>query len=55
MPRFLTTSTDYRPIPDDTYVLKVLTAVEKVSERGNAMISMTLGLPAAARFRQSHA
>jgi len=45
MPRFLTTNTDYRPIPDDTYVLKVLTAVEKVSERGNAMFSMTLGLP----------
>jgi hypothetical protein len=45
MPRFLTSTTDHEPIPDGTYVLKVLTAVERISERGNEMLVMKLRLP----------
>jgi hypothetical protein len=44
MPRFLTNVQAGAAIPDGVYVCKVTKAVEKVSERGNAMISMTLSL-----------
>ena len=45
MPRFLTSTTDHEPIADGTYVLKVLSALERISERGNEMLVMKLGLP----------
>jgi hypothetical protein len=45
MPTFFTSTVGRQPIPDGTYVLKVLTAVEKISERGNEMLVMKLGLP----------
>src|SRR5262249_10139635 len=44
MPRFLTSTTDHEPIADGTYVLKVLSAVERISERGTEMLVMKLGL-----------
>jgi hypothetical protein len=45
MPRFLTKLTPSSVIPDGVYVVKVTKATEKVSERGNEMIVMTLSLP----------
>jgi hypothetical protein len=45
MPTFLTSAADHQPMPDGTYMLKVLTAIEKVSERGNEMLVMKLELP----------
>jgi hypothetical protein len=44
MPTFFTSTADHQPIPDGTYLLKILAAVEKVSERGNEMLVMKLGL-----------
>ena len=45
MPRFLTSSQLGAVIGDGVYVLKVTKATEKVSERSNPMIVMTLSLP----------
>jgi hypothetical protein len=45
MPTFFTSTDDHQPIPDDTYVLKVLSAVERISERGNVILVMKQGLP----------
>jgi hypothetical protein len=44
MSRFLTSSRLSAVIADGVYVLKVIKATEKVSERGNPMIVMTLSL-----------
>jgi hypothetical protein len=44
MPRFLTNVQTGAAILDGVYVCKVTRAVEKVSERGNEMISMMLSL-----------
>jgi hypothetical protein len=44
MPRFLTNVQAGAAIPDGVYVCKVTKAVEKISERGNEMIVMTLSL-----------
>jgi hypothetical protein len=45
VPRFLTKLSPSSVIPDGVYVVKVTKATEKVSERGNEMIVMTLSLP----------
>jgi hypothetical protein len=45
MPKFVTSTTNYQAIPDGTYLAKIVSAIERVSERGNEMIVMKLALP----------
>jgi hypothetical protein len=45
MPRFLTSTTDHQHIPDGTYVFKIVTAKEPVSENEHEMLVMKLSLP----------
>jgi hypothetical protein len=51
MPTFSTLPPQPLPIPPGVHLGKIVKAVEKVSERGNAMISMVIELPPPGRER----